>query len=496
MTIGGTGCPELPPSSKFSHTGCVWSVDAEAYRRLKEGAYINHDGAGLFPTCLLMLIYPGTVCFQQLIADAADKHLSRWPAKLVGEFGCAVLPLTIAFATPHTAWLAMANLVWVCAALVAEREKVLAWPRLLMRMRATRAVRKEGVYAPGFTHIDAAGTRLRFVAEYRAVIMITTCIVILAVDFPSIFPRSHAKTEEYGYSLMDLGTGCIVCASAVVSRAARGVAQGPCSGAVLRRLASIWPLLLMGLVRLVVLSGMDYHVPTSEYGVHWNFFFTLAVVAIVATALDLGQQASVAVGVVLLVAYELLLTVGGFAEYILHAPRTGLFSANREGIMSCAGYLGIHWLSVGLGSLCVAPSTQRQREAHGTARRLLMVAGGALGVAQVLDFAGLPASHRMCNLAYAVLVIGVDALVLGTLAFLDLYWPWTRRPLPHVYGGVQESMLVAFLLGNLLTGAVNVAAQPLLMPPWAALLTLAIYSFVLFVPLGVLRSRGKALKLS
>lgn len=27
---------------------------------------------------------------------------------------------------------------------------------------------------------------------------------------------------------------------------------------------------------------------------------------------------------------------------MLHAPRVGLFSANREGILSCAGYMGLN----------------------------------------------------------------------------------------------------------------------------------------------------------
>jgi len=118
-----------------------------------------------------------------------------------------------------------------------------------------------------------------------------------------------------------------------------------------------------------------------------------------------------------------------------------------------------------------------------------------IGATQALDIVGLPASHRMCNLPYAILVIGVDALVLGLLALVDLYWPWQRRPLPHVYGGVQESMLVAFLVANLLTGAVNVAAQPLLIPQWAALLILALQSFAWSTPLGMLHVRGIALKL-
>ncbi len=34
-------------------------------------------------------------------------------------------------------------------------------------------------------------------------------------------------------------------------------------------------LLLIGVIRLVLVKATDYSVSISEYGVHWNFFFTI-----------------------------------------------------------------------------------------------------------------------------------------------------------------------------------------------------------------------------
>ena len=40
------------------------------------------------------------------------------------------------------------------------------------------------------------------------------------------------------------------------------------------------PLVFLGLARYFATSGFGYHVPVQEYGVHWNFFFTLAVIKV------------------------------------------------------------------------------------------------------------------------------------------------------------------------------------------------------------------------
>ena len=45
------------------------------------------------------------------------------------------------------------------------------------------------------------------------------------------------------------------------------------------------PLLALGLARLLSVKASGYHEHVSEYGLHWNFFFSLAASKLIASAL-------------------------------------------------------------------------------------------------------------------------------------------------------------------------------------------------------------------
>jgi len=84
----------------------------------------------------------------------------------------------------------------------------------------------------------------------------------------------------------------------------------------------------------------------SEYGVHWNFFITLAAVTIMAALLEAAAATTrrsiptagfVIIGVAVVVAYEVALHVGQLQSFIFEAERDTLFQQNREGVCSLAG---------------------------------------------------------------------------------------------------------------------------------------------------------------
>jgi len=56
--------------------------------------------------------------------------------------------------------------------------------------------------------------------------LLVTAVCILGVDFP-VFPRRFAKTETFGFGLMDIGVGSFIFATGLVSQEARkGIRSG------------------------------------------------------------------------------------------------------------------------------------------------------------------------------------------------------------------------------------------------------------------------------
>lgn len=144
------------------------------------------------------------------------------------------------------------------------------------------------------------GASRPYLTAYRATMTLTTAVAILAVDFPA-FPRRLGKTEMFGVGLMDVGSGSFILANALVSRRARtaGVVHGGggthggthgTRGRLLKTVKGTAPLVALAAIRGVTARAADYQVPVGEYGRHWNFFATLAVVSFLATALPVPPR--------------------------------------------------------------------------------------------------------------------------------------------------------------------------------------------------------------
>ncbi|KAJ3030567.1 UNVERIFIED_CONTAM: Glucosaminyl phosphatidylinositol (GlcN-PI) nositol acylation protein [Siphonaria sp. JEL0065] len=193
--------------------------------------------------------------------------------------------------------------------------------------------------------------RRPFSIVFRAVLQLLTVAAILAVDF-TVFPRRFAKTESFGYSLMDLGVGGFIFSNGFVAGPRLKSASSRNLIAVLKSFVIALPILVLGVVRFISMRAVEYHEHVTEYGVHWNFFLTLGFIPLL-TALVQYAIPNIHFGVagaVIMGIYEYVLTQRNLQRYILHAKREGsFFQLNREGICSFFGYWAIFFIAAHIG---------------------------------------------------------------------------------------------------------------------------------------------------
>ncbi|XP_072749216.1 uncharacterized protein [Anoplolepis gracilipes] len=199
-----------------------------------------------------------------------------------------------------------------------------------------------------------------FITNFRALTNIITAICILAVDFP-IFPRKFAKTEVFGYSLMDTGVGLFILANALVAPEARDFSiyrqagfQETLTKNIKNCFRSCVPLLVLGFGRFVAVEYTGYQKHVTEYGIHWNFFITLAVVKLFTSMITstISSKYSLFSGAWILGMHEYIMSTKGLKTWVLRdGPRDDFFSANREGLVSIPGYVGLYFIGVAVGRL-------------------------------------------------------------------------------------------------------------------------------------------------
>mgnify|MGYP003816181013 CR=1 FL=1 len=335
------------------------------------------------------------------------------------------------------------------------------------------------------TPLSAISTK-PFLTHYRGNMMVVTCICILAVDF-RLFPRRFAKVETWGTSLMDMGVGSFVFSAGVVASRAvlKERAEGKTTPLVTRLASSLrhsLPLLALGVIRLISVKGVDYAEHVTEYGVHWNFFFTLGLlppfVALLQSALKYVPSYA-GLAVLLGVLYQVVLESTGLKAYILISSRTNLLSMNREGIFSFWGYLAIFLAGQDVGMLVLPRNL-----GPGSKRTTLWLKLGAWSLGWFILYflctdykygAGLTVSRRMANLPYILWVVAFNSVLVLAFAVVDtIFFPAFYKATDskaekeafetatsRVLRAYNRNGLAVFLVANLLTGLVNLTVPTL-----------------------------------
>ncbi|SCU77690.1 LAFA_0A02916g1_1 [Lachancea sp. 'fantastica'] len=365
-----------------------------------------------------------------------------------------------------------------------------------------------------------------FITAYRGGMMVITALAILAVDF-QIFPRRFAKVETWGTSLMDLGVGSFVFSNGVVS--SRTLLKSELSGRkvspvqkITSALKSSGSILVLGLLRLFFVKNLEYQEHVTEYGVHWNFFITLALLPLAMIPIDAiaTYAPRFVIAVFMSIACDSMMVYKeGFLSFLINSPRRTLVESNREGMVSFVGYCSIFLWGQTTGFYTLASKAtknnmyksssvpvEKAKNLSGwdklTSKNplsgLLIWSFISILIAQVV-YAHHPfnISRRFANLPYVAWVASYNIVALTLYCIVDaLFGNGTSKfRIPISLDAINSNGLFLFLLANVSTGLINMCVPTLDVSAANAFIILLTYASFLALTAAIMLKRGLSIKL-
>ena len=417
--------------------------------------------------------------------DAKVAFVSDNPGTSYGEVNAVVFVVIVAAWASLTVRERCEAQAWTSAKttmttlLVGTETAMLALATLASMFAVTKALAVACAVAGGCFLYWARNARPRWVSRdsaaftcedgltlYRFTLAMMTVVAILAVDFTP-FPRRLGKTETYGVSLMDVGAGSFVFSSSVVSRFARGKEKRNLHAS-LRKAMQV---MFLGLARLAITTTTGYHSVESEYGRHWNFFFTLALIQVCADTLPIASHRALPCGLLISIAYQYVLCCHGLSAWILQTPDarshesatnvlTRFVSMNREGVSSaCGGYFAIHLIAAHLGNALAKPVLNFSTWLQTMARVTCAFWFAAIAFHAYVE----PTSRRAGNAAYVLWIVAFNLQVI--IVYVCMTW-FARSAngrgkcgIPVLARAINRRQLFVFVVGNALTGLTNLAVD-------------------------------------
>uniref|UniRef100_A0A4P6D858 Phosphatidylinositol-glycan biosynthesis class W protein n=3 Tax=Rhodnius TaxID=13248 RepID=A0A4P6D858_RHOPR len=433
-----------------------------SYRQLHESFMQNHNGTSVWENITVITPGPVLVYFIGLIQFYLfqGKSRNKWEhaVSFIIQFICFIYFLILNFTVLsyyiyiHVILLLIAYFSILFCYLKNTSKEFFILPRKRIEPR------------PYFTY-------------FRSIVSIMTSICILAVDF-HIFPRRYAKTETFGYGLMDTGVGFYIIANGIV------IKQNHPQNDLIKSIRSSLPLIFLGIIRCASLETLDYQRHITEYGVHWNFFFTLAFVKLISSLLIYNYPRSVT-GMAILTAlsHQMLLYFVTEQWIITDSPRSNIVSANKEGLTSLPGYISLYLFGVAIGKFL----NKRHVRLIDDVRHGLNAFFWALILLIFTLFLQLlfNVSRRLANLTYITWMLtmslyGISLSIFSEIA-LRMSLRINREDLelftPSILNAINYNILFYFLLSNLFTGLVNLILQTYFANKMLSLVILILYKF-------------------
>jgi phosphatidylinositol glycan class W len=488
------------------------TAHSPSYKKLKEEFVSNLSGGPTSEIAHIISIAPTAVFLWSVLQSHRSFFKTPTALSLLVDFLINVCPVLLAITISSSTPLLLSGLIITLSIVTyglpqkSPKKNRTVQPSLVGNEKDAGIRERLGNRSSGMDVIPLKP----FLTQYRGSMLLVTCLGILAVDF-QVFPRRFAKVETWGTSLTDLGVGSFVFSGGVV--AARPILKERATGKaaplhkrLLYSMRHALPLFVLGIIRTLSVKGLHYAEHVTEYGVHWNFFFTLGLLPpFVAVLRSVSKMVPsyAAFAILLGVLHQVVLKSTSLEEYILLVPRTNIISMNREGLCSFVGYLAIFLAGQDTGMYMLP----RHRDRHSTStprthRSLLLLTIAVWsGIWAVLYYfttdpiygAGLVVSRRLANLPYILWIIAFNSTqILAYCLIESLFFPSvindpdakTEKEACNIASSrilrsFNQNGLALFLIANLLTGLVNMTINTLDVGPVAAIWILLGYAIIL-----------------
>lgn len=352
-----------------------------------------------------------------------------------------------------------------------------------------------------------------FLTGYRSHMIIITNLAILAVDF-KIFPRRFAKVETWGTSLMDLGVGSFVFSMGLVSSRnlfKKQLNKNNYISIIGQSIYKSIPILILGIARLISVKSLDYQEHVTEYGIHWNFFITLGFLPILLAIFDpiLNYIPRNILAFLIIIIYEITLTKTSLLEYIL-TPKNrmnNLITMNKEGIFSFWGYFAIFLFGQSFSFIMTNYKTNNNlfsininrsnsKFSVSTKQGLIILSIFYQLIFNYINTSRhfMNVSRRLGNMPYVLWVVSYNSSLLLGYCLISELFPSIEATSP-LLEAINNNGLLAFLLGNLGTGLVNMSINTLQIDDKLAFIILVVYTAGLLIILLILNKYKIYIKL-
>lgn len=348
--------------------------------------------------------------------------------------------------------------------------------------------------------------RFDYISRLKTVVIMMTCFYICAVDFPSM-DRRFAKTSKPGtYSLMDHGTFWVIFITGLTRNRDRKYAGKPLFKRMKSSFITSFIILVIGVGRMVAIELVNYHKVVDEYGVHWNFFVTLAVVEFT-TALVAAYDYDWLIVSVLMIGQEIAYIFTPLGEYILHGERDmdSYLSMNKEGLASITFFTFIMIIAMRLGKSVFVSHEKHQKKigtpeetsalvplARNVGVRMLQSSICGLIYFVSLQIPEIYIQKKLMNISYAancMIQSGIFFALIESLLFLQ------KKRIPFISSaGIDDNKLSYFLFANICTGMMNIFVEPMNAGTLVGMIAITAYGFAINFFVSYIKTRGYKLK--